>query len=451
MMRGKKEFFLFLSTMLAVVLLLGAVVQAEDYDLGGRTIRYLPLVALGGVELDQALLDRIEELEEKYNFEFEFVDLMEIVDFSRRSGNMYQDIINAILSGKIDIFDFPGDSDVYSMFKEANVFYPLDTILGSEYLDELPEMYRPIRDALLHNGRQITVPAPIIPGGGEVYPHEFALVVLWNKEIFDKLGLITPYELQESGQWTWDAMMTLASQAARDIDGDGKTDQFGIAGLDNAYTMVVALDAAGFPLLRQTGDRLEFAGNNPLTIGALQVYQNLIFIERSAYSELLYRRSPFEVFNEGGIAMLVTPLFEVLFREQSRIIIDAGMVLLPKGDVNQDHVIKSWSMNLTGISILEQEPEAVLAIFREIFQIDQQEESVALRAQQVGRGGDVFRTYNHLMNNWIPAPEYELEFATRSDIMNQINRIINQRARADQVMRMAEPALQRYLDRIQNQ
>ena len=62
---------------------------------------------------------------------------------------------------------------------------------------------------------------------------------------------------------------------------------------------------------------------------------------------------------------------------------------------------------------------------------------MALRAQQVGRGGDVFRTYNHLMNNWIPAPEYELEFATRSDIMNQINRIINQRARADQVMRMA--------------
>ena len=44
-----------------------------------------------------------------------------------------------------------------------------------------------------------------------------------------------------------------------------------------------------------------------------------------------------------------------------------------------------------------------------------------------------------------------IEFATRSDIMNQINRIINQRARADQVMRMAEPALQRYLDRIQNQ
>ena len=86
--------------MLAVVLLLGAVVQAEDYDSGGRTIRYLPLVACGGVELDQALLDRIEELEEKYNFEFEFVDLMEIVDFSRRSGNMYQDIINAIFKWK---------------------------------------------------------------------------------------------------------------------------------------------------------------------------------------------------------------------------------------------------------------------------------------------------------------------------------------------------------------
>ena len=110
-------------------------------------------------------------------------------------------------------------------------------------------MYRPIRDALLHNGRQITVPAPIIPGGGEVLSSRVRVsVLLWNKEIFDKLGLITPYELQESGQWTWDAMMTLASLAARDIDGDGKTDQFGIAGLDNAYTMVVALDAAGFPL-----------------------------------------------------------------------------------------------------------------------------------------------------------------------------------------------------------
>ncbi len=55
--------------------------------------------------------------------------------------------------------------------------------------------------------------------------------VFWNKRLLEEAGVDPnkPYELQESGEWTWDAFTDLLSQVQRDTDNDGVIDIAGMA------------------------------------------------------------------------------------------------------------------------------------------------------------------------------------------------------------------------------
>lgn len=61
---------------------------------------------------------------------------------------------------------------------------------------------------------------PMAPGGG----------ILWNKRLFEEAGLNPnlPYDLVESGEWTWSKFEELCEELTRDTDGDGQTDVYAI-------------------------------------------------------------------------------------------------------------------------------------------------------------------------------------------------------------------------------
>lgn len=74
--------------------------------------------------------------------------------------------------------------------------------------------------------------------------------LFYNVELFDELGLKTPTEYYEEGNWTWDTMRELAMQATIDENGDGMPEVYGIAwttGVQFVYstgTSVTALDSS---------------------------------------------------------------------------------------------------------------------------------------------------------------------------------------------------------------
>ena len=61
-----------------------------------------------------------------------------------------------------------------------------------------------------------------------------ALVVYYNKEIFDAAGVDYPQD-----GWTWDDFLATAQALTLDTDGDGVTDQFGVDTFRNYWPMVV--------------------------------------------------------------------------------------------------------------------------------------------------------------------------------------------------------------------
>jgi ABC-type glycerol-3-phosphate transport system substrate-binding protein len=58
------------------------------------------------------------------------------------------------------------------------------------------------------------------------------LGVFWNKRLFQEAGLDPDliYDLQASGEWTWDKFLELARKLTRDDNNDGITDIYGVCG-----------------------------------------------------------------------------------------------------------------------------------------------------------------------------------------------------------------------------
>jgi multiple sugar transport system substrate-binding protein len=68
-----------------------------------------------------------------------------------------------------------------------------------------------------------TLQAYQTPEGYFGIPRDFQTIVLfYNKDMFDTAGL--PYP---TANWTWDDLRTAARQLTKDVNGDGKTDQYG--------------------------------------------------------------------------------------------------------------------------------------------------------------------------------------------------------------------------------
>lgn len=91
-------------------------------------------------------------------------------------------------------------------------------------------------------------------------------VLYFNKRIAQDMQLADPYQLVRDGQWTVDAMLSMARAAAIDLDGDGVfgvEDQWGIASHGLAFMMfftclderLVRLDNNGLPFLVEPNER----------------------------------------------------------------------------------------------------------------------------------------------------------------------------------------------------
>lgn len=97
--------------------------------------------------------------------------------------------------------------------------------------------------------------------------------VWYNRSLLEREGLPDPYELQERGEWTWDAYLDIAQAAQKDTDGDGKIDQFGIAmgyPLESHFIW-----SNGGKIVERVGGEYRFVLDSPEALEALDFVGNL--------------------------------------------------------------------------------------------------------------------------------------------------------------------------------
>ncbi|MBR5528523.1 MAG: extracellular solute-binding protein [Clostridia bacterium] len=89
--------------------------------------------------------------------------------------------------------------------------------------------------------------------------------LVFNKDIFDDLGLEYPYQDVLDGTWTWDKFEELVQKGARDLNGDGsmtlEDDQWGLTGwiYELAYALLVS---SGYSPLEKDADNMPILNEN---------------------------------------------------------------------------------------------------------------------------------------------------------------------------------------------
>ncbi|NMO95101.1 ABC transporter substrate-binding protein [Paenibacillus lemnae] len=182
-------------------------------DLGGRVIKiaaWWDLKPAGATASEKARLDKIAELEKKYNCKIEFVNVpfeeyMNKFTTSVLAGEPFADIVQmeykaalpAILKGQLlKVSEFTTEQN--NINKDADLMTKSPSIGGDEY--------------------------------GFDNPGSLGHGIHYNRDLFKKLGLPDLQELYTNGEWTWDKLLEVAKQATKDTNNDGKTDVWGYSG-----------------------------------------------------------------------------------------------------------------------------------------------------------------------------------------------------------------------------
>jgi len=163
-------------------------------------------------------------------------------------------------------------------------------------------------------------------------------VIVFNKALFEKYNIPSPYSLYETGGWTWDYVLDIAKKLT--IDGrDGNKELWGINSLDN-YAMVELLVAS------HGGSYATYVNGAPKSdLTHTGTIKGIELARKATYTDKVCEPDPagadwdyqLKQFISGKIAMLVTgsSSFDDLKKNMSD---KYGIMPLPLGEGQSEYV-----------------------------------------------------------------------------------------------------------------
>ena len=344
----KKSTILVISlTMVLGLAILSAT--AAEIDFGGKTITIICHWQYLDPESEQA-----QDLMAKYN-------IGKINMLTVPWEEIYNTCLSRLLAGDstYDIW-YLGHTFPLPLLKEE-ALYPVSDILGMEYYESLPPVKRRIADdmTLKRDKRYYMAAGNDAEFGNFVY-------VYWNKDLFKRQGLASPYELYKAGNWTYSAMEDLAKKATIDEDNDGTIDQWGIARIHHKDWM---LTNGGEYVYWEDGKLKLGMGDDVVeALDTLSRWKNVDKILKSAnYYE---DEAMMTLFFEGKAAMTVASPWEIWPDAME----DAySMVPLPKGPDAEEYCFYQMTNNGYYLPINSAEPEKMAEFIKALSPIEEYE------------------------------------------------------------------------------
>lgn len=167
---------------------------------------------------DQIVLDYREELQKKYNFTYENIGIQNLGDYDTT-------IINSILGKKPVCSFFRAKPESVTSMVAQGLLWDLSSFDAFDFEND-PLWSELITDYYTINGKVYAAR----PGVDE--PRDG---IFWNKRMFEEAGLDPdlPYDLQASGEWTWEKFEEICAKLVKDYDNDGVTDVYALAAPDH--------------------------------------------------------------------------------------------------------------------------------------------------------------------------------------------------------------------------
>ncbi|MBW8351848.1 sugar ABC transporter substrate-binding protein [Bacillus sp. IITD106] len=183
-------------------------------DKGGETIE-LSFMGHGNPDEKKIFQSVIKSFEEKYpNVKVKYTSVPP-AEYSQKLSTL-------IGSGKQpDVYYAAGPE--FARFVAADQLLNLQSYLDQTDIFNPDNVWKQALDRYRYDGTTV--------GGGDLYglPKDVGpWAMAYNKDLFDEAGV--EYPPLEIGKWTWNDMLEAATKLTKDTNGDGKVDQYGIAG-----------------------------------------------------------------------------------------------------------------------------------------------------------------------------------------------------------------------------
>ncbi|MFD1953615.1 ABC transporter substrate-binding protein [Paenibacillus thailandensis] len=326
--------------------------SGQPVDLGGRVIKiaaWWDLKPAGETASDKARLDKIAEVEKKYNVKLEFVN----VPFEEYMNKF----TTTVLAGE------PFADIVQMEYKSA-----LPAILKGQLLP-IGEFTTP--DNNINKEGNLLTKYPAIAGGeyGFDNPVTLGLGLHYNRDIFKKLGLPDLQELYSKGEWNWDKFLEIAKQATKDTDNDGKIDVYGVSGWAPDIVRHFAIANGGIIVDETNGKE---GLTDPKTIEAAEFINRLYNVEKvvRVKSGDIMNWEESNTFKDGDVAMFPAAEWQL-----PDLTFDAGVVPIPIGPGGSED--KTYAYTAASAKFIPKgvkDPQLVYQIYEETFDIPQIEE-----------------------------------------------------------------------------
>jgi len=205
-----------------------------------------------------------------------------------------------------------------------------------------------------------------------------AYAILFSKNVLQKYDLESPYSVVLDGNWTIDALMSMARAATEDLNGNGYMDSEDNIGMAMLYNSGEAFFAAtGVKLVTVEDGKLTWTGDSAKSLAVMEkiyeIYEekqttincdNASLMSGSFTSMTNVNRGAAFLSGDQSLFLFGTMNNVPLMRDMDG---DFGILPLPKFDENQERYysyVHTWSASAAVIPITAQYPEET-AMFME--------------------------------------------------------------------------------------
>ncbi|CAM4364156.1 ABC transporter substrate-binding protein [Paenibacillus alkaliterrae] len=331
-------------------------------DLGGKEIRishWWDATPVGDSEADELARERIKKVEEKYNVKItylntEYWSTTEKLSSSVMAGDPFAEIVRL------------PDGFIWGLM-QGGFLTPLDDALNNTRVEQ------DVVEAMRFGGENVF--------GLESWYNPNDTGMYYNKRIFREAGLKDPQQLMDEDNWNWTTMLDAAKKLTVDNNGDGKADQYGLAGAHYIFSELLIASNGGI-IYEEAAQKAVF--DSPESMEALNFLHSL-YNEHKIVKENEGNdwEDPAKYFAEGTIAMYPGGLWEIEGRILDKMKDEWGYVYFPKGPQASTYFDPLGQTAAYVIPKGVEDAEAIVKIWEELQDFDNWQESRRLWLENV--------------------------------------------------------------------
>ncbi|WP_128655489.1 extracellular solute-binding protein [Paenibacillus sp. 598K] len=336
--------------------------EEPEVNLGGREVRisqWWDAEPKGDSVADELARERIANVEKKYNVKISYLNTeywstSEKLSASVMANDPFAEIVRV------------PDGFIWGLMNGGFLTPLNDYTAASRMSDEMIE-------AMKFGGDTVY--------GLEGWFNDNESGVYYNKRLFKEAGLKNPQELMEEDNWNWAAMVDAAKKLTVDNNGDGKPDQYGLAGAH--YVMSEMMIASnGGRIYDESTSKVMF--DAPESMEALNLLHSL-YNEHKVVKENEGNdwEDPAKYFAEGIIAMYPGGLWEIEGRIVDKMKDEWGYVYFPKGPKADAYLDRLGGTETVVIPKGVKDPEVMVKIWAELTDFDNWEENRRLSLENI--------------------------------------------------------------------